>query len=158
MLDELLRWWWYWICGGWRRRRRERWGAKLWADHRTGNPAFSCGLLSIGLAMHHVAIVHVGHHYLHDVAFLHAYLVLGDGRVRDDALGKDNSRRCVPITVTVPIPRAAVFSRVTICRRRCVVYSELLREFWTQMIVCCCRGGVEARIGSAAASTARLLS
>lgn len=76
--------------------------------------------------MHHVAIVHVGHHYLHDVAFLHAYLVLGDGRVRDDALGKDNSRRCV----AVPIPGAAVFSRVTIRRRRCVVvYSELLREF-----------------------------
>ena len=79
--------------------------------------------------MHHVAIVHVGHHYLHDVAFLHADLVLGDGRVRDDALGKDNSRRRVPVTVPITVPGAAVFSRVTICRRRCVVYSELLREF-----------------------------
>lgn len=80
--------------------------------------------------MHHVAIVHVGHHYLHDVALLHADLVLGDGRVRDDALGKDNSRRRVPAAVSVTVPRAAVFSRVTIRRRRCVVvYSELLREF-----------------------------
>ena len=56
----------------------------LKADDKAGYPALGGRLMLVGLAVHQKAIVHVGRDDLHHVVLVHAYLVLGDGRVGDD--------------------------------------------------------------------------